>query len=62
MPGGGQGVWNWKHDVTLNGALGDARKATAEIGEAMTNEVLDYLERLVDKIIAYQPTPEKLFK
>ena len=51
-----------KHDVTLNGALGDARKATAEIGEAMTNEVLDYLERLVDKIIAYQPTPEKLFK
>jgi len=48
--------------VTLNGALGDARKATAEIGEAMTNEVLDYLERLVDKIIAYQPTPEKLFK
>ena len=45
-----------------NGALGDARKATAEIGEAMTNEVLDYLERLVDKIIAYQPTPEKLFK
>ena len=35
VPGGGQGVWNWKHDVTLNGALGDARKATAEIGEAM---------------------------
>ena len=32
VPGGGQGVWNWKHDVTLNGALGDARKATAEIG------------------------------
>ena len=62
VPGGGQGVWNWKHDVTLNGALGDARKATAEIGEAMTNEVLDYLERLVDKIIDYKPTPEKLFK
>ena len=62
VPGGGQGAWNWKHDVTLNGALGDARKATAEIGEAMTNEVLDYLERLVDKIIDYKPTPEKLFK
>ncbi len=55
VPGGGQGVWNWKYDVTLNGCLGDARKATREIGEQMTNEVLAYLERLVDKIIAYNP-------
>jgi creatinine amidohydrolase len=61
IPGGGQGIWNWKYDVTFNGALGDARKATAEIGEAMTDEVLNYLERLVQKIIDYKPHAEKRF-
>lgn len=53
IPGSGNGIWNWKKDVTNNGALGDAGKATAEIGEKMTVQVLDYLEKLVDEIIAY---------
>lgn len=56
VSGSSQGVWNWKHDMTWNGCQGDARRATAEIGEQYSLEVLDYLEKLVDKIIAHNPT------
>jgi len=48
------GAWSWKYDASLNGAVGDARKATTEIGERMRNEALDYLEKLARTIIAYE--------
>lgn len=48
----GNAAWSWKYDVTLNGALGDARKATSEIGKQLTDTALQYLEKLVDEIIA----------
>ena len=55
----GGGAWSWKHDASLNGALGDetagdAGKATYETGRKMTEEALDYMERLVDEIIAHE--------
>jgi creatinine amidohydrolase len=48
----GNAPWSWKYDVTLNGALGDARKATVEIGKQLTDAALDNLAKLVDEIIA----------
>ena len=48
----GNAAWSWKYDASLNGALGDARKATAEIGREMTEASLDYMEKIVDEIIA----------
>jgi len=53
---GNQGVWNWKNDMTLNGSQGDARKASAEIGEQIVTDILDQLEILVEKIIRHTPT------
>lgn len=47
----GNGAWSWKYDASLNGALGDARKATAEIGRKMTEASLDYMEKLVYEIL-----------
>jgi creatinine amidohydrolase len=48
----GNGAWSWKNDASLNGALGDARKATAEIGKKMTDASLEYMEGIVEQIIA----------
>ena len=48
----GGGAWSWKYDASLNGALGDARKATYEIGKEMTEAALEYMEKIVDVIIA----------
>ena len=42
----GGAAWSWKNDASLNGALGDARKATYEIGKKMTEDSLDYMRRL----------------
>ena len=47
----GGGAWSWKNDASLNGALGDARKATYEIGKTMTEASLEYMEKIVDEII-----------
>ena len=47
----GGAAWSWKNDASENGALGDARKATYEFGKRMTEESLDYMEKLVDEII-----------
>jgi creatinine amidohydrolase len=47
----GNGAWSWKYDASLNGALGDARKATVEIGRKMTEASLDYMEKLVYEIL-----------
>lgn len=47
----GGGAWSWKNDASLNGALGDARKATYEIGKEMTETSLEYMETIVDEII-----------
>jgi len=52
-------AWNWKYDVTLNGALGDARKSTWELGKAMTDCALDYVEKLVNEIIEHPDYPEQ---
>ncbi len=42
------GVVPWSFDeITANGALGDATKATAEFGEEMTDLILDRLEDFV---------------
>ena len=47
----GSAAWNWKKHASNNGALGDARRATKEIGKKMTDKVLEYMEELVNKII-----------
>lgn len=47
----GGGAWSWKNDASENGALGDARKATYEIGKKMTEASLEYMEKIVDEII-----------
>jgi creatinine amidohydrolase len=47
----GSAPWSWKYDVTLNGALGDARKASIEFGKQMTDLTLDYIEKLINEII-----------
>lgn len=46
-------AWSWKNDATQNGALGDARNATLELGEQINKIALRYLEELIDEIIAY---------
>lgn len=48
----GNAAWNWKQDVSENGALGDARRATVEVGREMTDIALDYFERLIEEIVA----------
>lgn len=47
----GGASWNWKSDASLNGALGNACKATYEIGRAMTEASLEYMQKIVDEII-----------
>lgn len=44
-------AWSWKYDVTMNGALGDARKANKKFGKEMTDLALDYMEKLIIEII-----------
>lgn len=48
----GGGAWNWRKDASENGALGDARRASYEVGKAMTDIALAYFEKLVDEIIS----------
>ena len=47
----GNAAWNWKNDASANGALGDARKSTREVGKIMTDVALDYMEELLEEII-----------
>lgn len=47
----GNAAWSWKYDVTMNGALGDARKANVEFGKQMTDLALDHIEKLINEII-----------
>jgi creatinine amidohydrolase len=47
----GNAAWSWKYDVTMNGALGDARKATVATGKQLTDTALEYLAKLVEEII-----------
>lgn len=48
----GNAAWDWKRDASENGALGDARRATRDIGERMTEIALSEITRLIDEIIA----------
>ena len=48
----GGAAWDWKKDASENGALGDARLADPEIGRQMTEQSLDYMEKLIEEIIA----------
>jgi creatinine amidohydrolase len=48
----GNAAWDWKKDVSENGALGDARRASLEIGREMTDIALDYFERLIEEIVS----------
>lgn len=43
----GGGPVDWRTDASANGALGDARKATAELGKKMTEHILDEVENLI---------------
>ena len=52
-------AWNWKYDVTLNGALGDARKSSYELGKEMTDCALDYVEKLINEIIDHPVHPDR---
>ena len=47
----GNAAWNWKNDASANGALGDARRSTKELGKIMTDISLDYMEELLEEII-----------
>jgi len=47
----GNAPWDWKTDVSENGALGDATRASYEMGKRMTDIALDYLESVIDEII-----------
>lgn len=47
----GDGSWNWRTDASDNGALGDARMASVEIGEKITEESLNYMVELIEEII-----------
>jgi creatinine amidohydrolase len=47
----GNAAWSWKNDVSMNGALGDARKATVKFGKQVTDLALDYIEKLINEII-----------
>lgn len=47
----GNAAWDWRKDVTENGALGDATKSSYEMGKLMTDIALDYIERMIDEII-----------
>ena len=42
---------NWRTDASANGALGDARKASAELGKKMTDKILDEVEKLINQLI-----------
>ena len=42
---------NWRTDASANGALVDARKASAEFGERMTEKILDEVESLINQLI-----------
>lgn len=42
---------NWRKDASSNGALGDARKASAKLGEEMTKMVLEEVEHLIEQLI-----------
>lgn len=47
----GNAAWSWRKDASSNGALGDARKSTREIGKLMTDISLDHMEELLEEII-----------
>ena len=47
----GNAAWNWRQDASANGALGDARKASKELGKLMTDIGLDYMVELLEEII-----------
>lgn len=49
----GNAAWNWKRDVSENGALGDARKSSLEMGKIMTDIALDYIENIINEIISH---------
>jgi creatinine amidohydrolase len=48
----GNAAWDWKRDASENGALGDARRASVQLGKKMTDIALDYFEGIIDEIIA----------
>ena len=45
---------SWKYDVSLNGCLNDARKASMEIGLDMKEEALRKVQAIAEQIIAYE--------
>ena len=44
-------AWDWKHDASANGALGDARLANLEDGIRMNNIALDKVEKSIRYVI-----------
>lgn len=48
----GGAPWDWYADVSENGALGDARKASVEKGKKMTDLALDNIENLIRSLLA----------
>ena len=46
---------DWKSDVTQNGALGDARLASAEYGKIINDKALDNAEHLIEMIRRHKP-------
>jgi len=48
----GNAAWDWRRDASGNGALGDARKATRELGKKMTDIALDQVTGIIDEILA----------
>lgn len=48
------GAFSWKYDVSMNGALGDARLSSQEIGDNMREEALTKLQKLIERIIEHE--------
>lgn len=48
----GNAAWDWKRDASENGALGNACRASRDIGERMTELALTEVIGIIDEIIA----------
>ena len=48
----GNAAWDWRRDASANGALGDARRSSRELGERMTEIALKHVAELIDEIVA----------
>jgi creatinine amidohydrolase len=49
----------WFDEITANGALGDARRASAAFGEAVATAVVERTAAFLERFMAWEPTDER---